>query len=172
MAAMVTGLILSDGCHHHLQVLCSRLVTLLLCELPFTKLGADFTRSGTGDSICAGACFSRRSHKPATASWDFIYVPVIQLTELFASHLRFLATDVAPGARGKEEARAASTAPGGRTVIDLHRDRCSADICSELYVYVGAAPEKHMSIYALPSISGLIIVCSVLFHTARYLCNV
>lgn len=100
-----------------------------------------------------------------------VILPVL-LVELFASHLRFLVTDVELGARGKEEARAASAALRGRTVIDLHRDRCSADICSELYVYVvGAAPEKHMSVYALPSISGMIIVCSVLFCTAHHLCN-
>lgn len=53
--------------------------------------------------------------------------------------------------------------------------RCSTDICSELYVcVVNAAPEKCMSIYALASISGMIIVCSVLFcmyAIVHYLCN-
>ncbi|XP_038591773.1 uncharacterized protein LOC119916012 [Micropterus salmoides] len=52
---------------------------------------------------------------------------------------------------------------------------CSTDICSELHVcVVRAAPEKRMSIYALASISGMIIVCSVLFciySIAHYLCK-
>lgn len=52
---------------------------------------------------------------------------------------------------------------------------CSTDICSELYVcVVGAAPEKRMSVYALASVSGMIIVCSVLFcmySIAHYLCS-
>lgn len=52
---------------------------------------------------------------------------------------------------------------------------CSTDICSELHVcVVRAAPEKRMSVYALASISGMIIVCSVLFcmySVAHYLCN-
>ncbi|XP_040922975.1 uncharacterized protein LOC121201277 [Toxotes jaculatrix] len=42
--------------------------------------------------------------------------------------------------------------------------RCSTDICSELHLcVVRAAPEKCMSIYALASISGIIIICSLLF---------
>lgn len=54
--------------------------------------------------------------------------------------------------------------------------KCSTDICSELHVcVVRAAPEKRMSVYALASISGMIIVCSVLFcmySVAHYLCNI
>lgn len=53
--------------------------------------------------------------------------------------------------------------------------KCSTDVCSELYVcVVRAAPEKRMSIYALASVSGMIIVSSVLFcmySIAHYLCN-
>lgn len=53
--------------------------------------------------------------------------------------------------------------------------KCSPDICSELHIcVVRAAPEKRMSIYALASISGMIIVYSVLFcmySIAHYLCN-
>ncbi|XP_070707902.1 gap junction beta-2 protein [Pempheris klunzingeri] len=52
---------------------------------------------------------------------------------------------------------------------------CSTDICSELHVcVVRAAPEKRMSIYALASISGMVIICSVLFcmySIAHYLCS-
>lgn len=52
---------------------------------------------------------------------------------------------------------------------------CSTDICSELHVcIVSAAPEKRMSIYALASISGLIVVCSFsfcIYSIAHYLCN-
>uniref|UniRef100_A0A672H6U3 Si:rp71-1c10.10 n=2 Tax=Salarias fasciatus TaxID=181472 RepID=A0A672H6U3_SALFA len=47
--------------------------------------------------------------------------------------------------------------------------RCSPGV----FCVVRAAPEKRMSIYALSSISGLIIVCSVLFclySIAHYLC--
>ncbi|XP_028264491.1 uncharacterized protein gjz1 [Parambassis ranga] len=41
---------------------------------------------------------------------------------------------------------------------------CSTNICSELHVcVVRAAPEKRMSIYALCSVSGIIIVFSILF---------
>lgn len=53
--------------------------------------------------------------------------------------------------------------------------KCSTNICSELHVcVVRAAPEKRMSVYALASISGMIVVCSVLFcmySIAHYLCN-
>uniref|UniRef100_UPI0037E964A6 gap junction beta-3 protein n=1 Tax=Semicossyphus pulcher TaxID=241346 RepID=UPI0037E964A6 len=53
--------------------------------------------------------------------------------------------------------------------------RCSTDVCSELHVCVlRAAPEKRMSIYALASISILIIVVSLIFcmySIAHYLCN-
>lgn len=52
---------------------------------------------------------------------------------------------------------------------------CSADICSGFHVcVVRAAPEKRMSIYALASISGTIIVVSVLFclySITHYLCR-
>lgn len=52
---------------------------------------------------------------------------------------------------------------------------CSLDICSGFHVcVVRAAPEKRMSIYALASISGLMIVVSVLFclySIAHYLCS-
>ncbi|KAM9336376.1 uncharacterized protein gjz1 [Symphorus nematophorus] len=53
--------------------------------------------------------------------------------------------------------------------------KCLTDICSESQVcVVRAAPEKRMSVYGLASISGMIIVCSVLFFMysiAHYLCN-
>ncbi|XP_069374047.1 gap junction beta-3 protein [Paralichthys olivaceus] len=52
---------------------------------------------------------------------------------------------------------------------------CSTDICSDLRVcVVRAAPEKRMSIYALASISGMIVVCSLLFcvySIVHYLCH-
>ncbi|XP_034563192.1 gap junction beta-5 protein [Notolabrus celidotus] len=59
----------------------------------------------------------------------------------------------------------------------LHNDvfECPADICSGFHVcVVRAAPEKRMSIYALASISAMVIVVSVLFcmySIAHYLCN-
>ncbi|XP_029978557.1 uncharacterized protein gjz1 [Sphaeramia orbicularis] len=53
--------------------------------------------------------------------------------------------------------------------------KCPTHICREFHVcVVRAAPEKRMSIYALASISGMIIVCSLLFwiySIAHYLCN-
>ncbi|XP_074519975.1 gap junction beta-2 protein [Halichoeres trimaculatus] len=52
---------------------------------------------------------------------------------------------------------------------------CSADICSGFHVcVVRAAPEKRMSIYALASISGMMVVVSVLFclySISHYLCR-
>ncbi|XP_010734619.2 uncharacterized protein gjz1 [Larimichthys crocea] len=58
--------------------------------------------------------------------------------------------------------------------LSNERFTCS-DICPELHVcVVRAAPEKRMSIYALASISGMIIVTSVLFcmySISHYLCN-
>nr|XP_020493226.1 uncharacterized protein LOC109986779 [Labrus bergylta] len=51
---------------------------------------------------------------------------------------------------------------------------CSTDICPSAVCVLRAAPEKRMSIYALASISGMIIVVSVLFcmyAIAHYLCN-
>lgn len=111
------------------------------------------------------------------------------------------------------EAPVVSTEPGGKTVIDLHRDRgtvcfyllsislrilveswfvyvllswnlpalyndpyeCRTDVCSELHIcVVRAAPEKRMSIYALATISGMVIASSVLFclySIVHYLCN-
>ncbi|XP_034426476.1 uncharacterized protein LOC117752869 [Hippoglossus hippoglossus] len=52
---------------------------------------------------------------------------------------------------------------------------CITDICSQLRVcVVRAAPEKRMSIYALASISGMIVGCSVLFSIyaiVHYLCH-
>ena len=52
---------------------------------------------------------------------------------------------------------------------------CTTNICSELHIcVVRAAPEKRMSIYALASISGMVIVCSVLFcvySVAHYIFN-
>lgn len=42
--------------------------------------------------------------------------------------------------------------------------KCSTALCSQLHICVlRAAPEKRMSIYALASISGLIVICSVIF---------
>ncbi|KAM6964218.1 gap junction beta-3 protein [Tautogolabrus adspersus] len=53
--------------------------------------------------------------------------------------------------------------------------KCYTKLCPELHVcIVRAAPEKRMSIYALASLSGIIIVVSVLFcmySIAHYLCN-
>lgn len=52
---------------------------------------------------------------------------------------------------------------------------CSTDLCPQLRLcVVRAAPEKRMSIYALASISGMVIVISLLFclyAIAHYLCN-
>lgn len=53
--------------------------------------------------------------------------------------------------------------------------KCDAKICPQPHVcVVRAAPEKRMSIYALASVSGMIIVCSVLFciyAVTHYLCS-
>ncbi|XP_053270428.1 uncharacterized protein gjz1 [Pleuronectes platessa] len=53
--------------------------------------------------------------------------------------------------------------------------KCSTDICPELRVcVVRAAPEKRMSIYALASISGMIVVCSTsfcIYAIVHYLCH-
>lgn len=53
--------------------------------------------------------------------------------------------------------------------------KCQTNICSELLLcVVRAAPEKCMSIYALATISIMIIVCSFLFcvySIVHYLCN-
>ncbi|XP_051274802.1 uncharacterized protein gjz1 [Dicentrarchus labrax] len=235
MAAIVTGLIpilrtavdataTYKGRSVWFGFLCIRLVILFLAELPFTKLDADFTCNGTIGSICTKACFNRHFHKPMMVAWNFIFVLAtlsVLLMELFASHLRSLAqkrnsqgkTDVELESRGKEEAQVVTTDPGGKMIIDLHRNRgavgfyllsvclrilieawfvyvllswnlpaldnspfkCSTNICSELHVcVVRAAPEKRMSIYALASISGMIIVWSVsfcMYSIAHYLCN-
>lgn len=52
---------------------------------------------------------------------------------------------------------------------------CSTELCPEMrFCVVRAAPEKRMSIYALASISGLVIVISLLvclYAIAHYLCN-
>lgn len=46
---------------------------------------------------------------------------------------------------------------------DVHHE-CSTALCSQLHICVlRAAPEKRMSIYALASISGLVVICSVIF---------
>lgn len=46
---------------------------------------------------------------------------------------------------------------------DEHHE-CSTTLCSQLHICVlRAAPEKRMSVYALASISGLIVICSVIF---------
>lgn len=54
--------------------------------------------------------------------------------------------------------------------------KCSTDLCSELHVcVVRAAPEKLFSIYALVSISSMIVLFSVIFFiysVAHYLFNV
>uniref|UniRef100_UPI003AAED20D uncharacterized protein gjz1 n=1 Tax=Centroberyx gerrardi TaxID=166262 RepID=UPI003AAED20D len=53
--------------------------------------------------------------------------------------------------------------------------KCRTEMCSELHIcLVRAAPEKRMSIYALASISSMVIVCSSLFcmyAIAHYLCK-
>lgn len=59
--------------------------------------------------------------------------------------------------------------------LDSTAYQCSTDVCpqSRLCV-VRAAPDKRMSIYALASISGLVIVVSLLaclYAIAHYLCN-
>ncbi|KAM3591902.1 uncharacterized protein V6R79_009330 [Siganus canaliculatus] len=59
--------------------------------------------------------------------------------------------------------------------LDDSSYECQTDVCPELLVcVVRAAPEKRMSIYALASISSMIIVCSVVFCIyviAHYLCK-
>lgn len=60
----------------------------------------------------------------------------------------------------------------------LHKGpyKCRTEICTEFHVcVVRAASEKRMSVYALASISCMVIVCSLVFFMysiARYLCNV
>lgn len=60
--------------------------------------------------------------------------------------------------------------------LDSREYKCTTDLCPELrYCVVRAAPEKRMSIYALASISGLVIVISLLaclYAIAHYLCNI
>lgn len=59
--------------------------------------------------------------------------------------------------------------------LDSMAYECSTDICPQLRLcVVRAAPEKRMSIYALASISGVVIVISLLvclYAIAHYLCN-
>ncbi|XP_071393188.1 gap junction beta-3 protein [Centroberyx affinis] len=59
--------------------------------------------------------------------------------------------------------------------LDKGPFKCKTEICPELHIcLVRAAPEKRMSIYALASISSMVIVCSILFcmyTIAHYLCN-
>ncbi|XP_029934083.1 gap junction beta-3 protein [Myripristis murdjan] len=48
--------------------------------------------------------------------------------------------------------------------LDQRPFQCRTEICTKLHIcLVRAAPEKRMSIYALASISAMVIVCSVLF---------
>ncbi|KAM6951861.1 gap junction beta-3 protein [Aplochiton taeniatus] len=53
--------------------------------------------------------------------------------------------------------------------------KCRSQVCPELHLcLVRAAPEKRMSIYTLVSISGMVIICSVMFclySIAHYICN-
>lgn len=223
MAAIITGLIpilrtavdatTSYKCRSlWFGFLCVRLVILFLAELPFTKLGFDFSCNST-DIICINLCFNKHFHKPMAVAWNFIYVLFVLsvlLMELFTSHLCSLyqkrsdraKKDVELDSGGKGESPASPTGAKSRMVIDLHNDRgtvgfylfsiflrilvefwflyvlifwnlpalsdnahkCSTDICSKpLICALRAAPEKRMSIYALASISGLIIICSVIF---------
>ncbi|XP_060951441.1 uncharacterized protein LOC133028261 [Limanda limanda] len=224
MAALVTGLIPIlrtavnattnyTGRALWFGFLCIRVVILFLAELPFHKMGSDFTCNGTRDSICTNACFNRLFHKPMVSAWNFMFVLVIlsvMIMELFIYHLRSrpqkrscqVKTDMVLEGQGTEEAQVGTKDSTGKMVIDLFRKRgtvgfylfsitlrilieswfiyvllvwnlpaldngpykCSTDICAELRVcVVRAAPEKRMSIYALASISGMIVVCSALF---------
>ncbi|XP_064779957.1 gap junction beta-5 protein [Oncorhynchus masou masou] len=59
--------------------------------------------------------------------------------------------------------------------VDEGPFKCKSGICPEIHIcLVRAAPEKRMSIYALASVSGLVIVTSVLFclySILHYLCK-
>lgn len=52
---------------------------------------------------------------------------------------------------------------------------CRTNLCPELHVcVVSAAPEKRTAVYALASLSGMVLICSVLFclySIAHYLCG-
>lgn len=220
MAAIITGLIpilrtavdttTSYKCRSlWFGFLCVRLVILFLAELPFTKLGSDFS-CNTTDNTRVNSCFNKRFHKPMVVAWNFIYVLFalsVFLMELFTCHLCYLsqkrsarAKDVKLESQVKEEGPVSPTEAKSRMVIDLHNNRgtvgfylfsillrilielwflyvlifwnlpalsddpheCSVNLCSYMCV-LRAAPEKRMSIYALASISGLIILCSVIF---------
>lgn len=223
MAALITGLIpilrtavdttTSYKCRSlWFGFLCARLVILFLAELPFNKLGSDFSCNST-DIICVNLCFNKHFHKPTAMAWNFIYVLFVLsvlIMELFTSHLcsRYqkrsarAKKDVELDSRGKEESPVSPAEAKSGMVIDLHSDKgtvgfylfsiflrivvelwflyvlifwnlpalsddahkCSTDVCSNLLICaLRAAPEKRMSIYALASISGLIIICSVIF---------
>ncbi|XP_056222619.1 LOW QUALITY PROTEIN: uncharacterized protein gjz1 [Seriola aureovittata] len=139
-------------------------VILFLAELPVTKLDPDFTCNGTRGNICTRACFNKIFHKAMMVAWNWIFVLVIFSVLRIDLH----------GDRGTV---------GFYLLITLHilveswfvyvpfswnlnnsPYKCLTDICSELRVcVVRATPEKYMSIYALASILGMIIVCSNLF---------
>lgn len=58
-------------------------------------------------------------------------------------------------------------------VLEDKLHSCKSSICSESVVcVVRAAPEKRMSIYALASISGLIIISSVIFSIYTIVCYI
>ncbi|KAM9462598.1 gap junction beta-3 protein [Clarias gariepinus] len=232
MAAIVTGLIpilrtavdtttTYKGRTVWFGLLCIRLVTLFVAEMPWFKLNSDFSCNITKDTVCTRACFNQHFDKPVVMVWNYIFVLLVLsvlLMELFTTHIHSV---FEKGAGDKKESLGelksvsdSGSNTAGVMILDMHRSRnavlfylfnvvlrilvelwfvyvllywnlfklnqnvfiCKSNAvgCPDQECLVSGTAEKCMSIYALVSVSFLIIISSFVFciHLiTHYLCN-
>lgn len=143
MAAIVTGLIpilrtavdsttSYKGRTMWFGLLCIRLVTVFLAQLPWRSLNDDF-QCNSSLSFCNKACFNIHFDSSIVMAWHFLFVLLVLsvlLMELFSSHLRYSfqkkkEREMAPQSeQGGVEGDPTMTV-GGRMVIDLHKSKSS-----------------------------------------------
>ncbi|XP_067286598.1 gap junction beta-3 protein [Pseudorasbora parva] len=144
MAAIVTGLIpilrtavesttSYKGRTMWFGLLCIRLVTIFLAQLPWKSLNADFHCNGTNNEFCIKACFNIHFDSSIVMAWHFLFILLVLsvlLMELFSSHLRnsFLKKKEREMPSQSEQGGVAgdpTMTVGGRMVIDLHKSKSS-----------------------------------------------
>ncbi|KAG9267850.1 uncharacterized protein gjz1 [Astyanax mexicanus] len=203
-------------------LLCVRLVTLFVAEMPWFSLERDFSCNDTG--ICTKACFNQHFDKPVLMAWNFLFILLLLsvfLMELFTAHVRtvlmkqILRKQKAMEVDSLGELKSTPSVPTKEVMfLDMHGSMyavlsylfsmilrivvevwfvyillfwnlptvrqksflCNARNhgCPVLQCLVSATAEKSMSIYAMLSISFLVIVTSCMFcfyFIGHYVCK-
>ncbi|XP_072523849.1 gap junction beta-3 protein-like [Salminus brasiliensis] len=232
MAAIVTGLIpilrtavdsttTYKGRAVWFGLLCVRLLTLFVAQMPWFKLDSDFNCNNT-NTMCTKVCFNKHFDKPVVMAWNFLFILLVLsviLMELFTAHVRNVLQKQILRERKMVEVESLgelkiASAAGEVMILDMHGSMTAVFsylfsmilriVVEVWFVYVllqwnlpklsdepfpcsvadhgclgqqclvRAAAEKRMSIYALVSISSMVIVISCLFclyFVGHYICN-